>query len=249
MKSSATTPKRRTHAVISEIKNWIIERKLAPGDRLPGEKELIEIFSVSKGTIREAMRILEAQGLTRTKTGPTGGCFVSEQSTTIASEVLGHYFYFQPTTMADVYQLRKILEPELAASAVPFIEQADIEQARNIMRDYSLPAQNRQEAFEQLVRSLDFYEVYVEKCPNEILSFYCQFLHTMLKKLTVIQLRETQMKQQEQLRRRGFDNQLQLLDAMRDKDALKTRQLIVEHMFFLHDYMEQNEAKINNRFL
>ena len=50
------------------------------GDSLPSEAELIERFGMSKGTIREATRILEAQGLVRTKTGPGGGTFLHEMS-------------------------------------------------------------------------------------------------------------------------------------------------------------------------
>ena len=49
--------------VAEEIKNWVVEQGLKPGDRLPAEPELIERFGMSKGTIREATRLLEAQGL------------------------------------------------------------------------------------------------------------------------------------------------------------------------------------------
>lgn len=56
--------------VAEAIKNWVVEQGLQAGDRLPAEGNLIERFSMSKDTIREAMRILEAQGLIRTRTGP-----------------------------------------------------------------------------------------------------------------------------------------------------------------------------------
>ena len=44
--------------VADAIKDWVVERGLKPGDRLPGEAELIAQFGMSKGTIREAMRLL-----------------------------------------------------------------------------------------------------------------------------------------------------------------------------------------------
>ncbi|WP_218110484.1 FadR/GntR family transcriptional regulator [Ostreibacterium oceani] len=238
---------RRTTVVVDAIKTWIVENSLAPNDRLPGEKALIEHYGVSKGTIREAMRVLEAQGIIQTKTGPGGGCFVAEQNMNVPLEALGHYFYFHPLTMADVYQLRKLLEPELAASAIPYLDAEDIEQAKSIMRDYSFPAQNRKEWFKQLVRSIDFYDVYVEKCPNVLLSFYCRYLHTMLKELTTVQLQQSDF--DDHLRRKGFDNQLLLLEAMRAKDVETTRRLISTHMTFLHQYMEKHAATLDNQFL
>ena len=89
--------------VAEEIKNWVVEQGLQAGDRLPAEGNLIERFSMSKGTIREAMRILEAQGLIRTRTGPGGGSFVDVVSSQRAKALLGNYFYFKDLTIGDIY--------------------------------------------------------------------------------------------------------------------------------------------------
>ena len=62
--------------VAEAIKEYVVSNALQPGDKLPNESELITLFGMAKGTIREAMRILEAQGLVKTRTGPGGGCFV-----------------------------------------------------------------------------------------------------------------------------------------------------------------------------
>ena len=59
--------------VADQIKRWVVERDLRKGDKLPNEAAMIAEFGVSKGSVREAMRILEAQGLIVTKTGPGGG--------------------------------------------------------------------------------------------------------------------------------------------------------------------------------
>ena len=103
-------------AVAEAIKVWVVEQGLRGGDRLPGEAEMMERFGRSKGTIREAMRILEAQGLVKTRTGPGGGSFVHEVSRERARALLGNYFYFRDLTLKDIYQMRRLLEPELAAS-------------------------------------------------------------------------------------------------------------------------------------
>ena len=49
--------------VADEIKEWVVKKDLKSGDKLPNESEMIDLFGVSKGTVREALRILEAQGL------------------------------------------------------------------------------------------------------------------------------------------------------------------------------------------
>ena len=70
--ASANKIKRsRPVKVADQIKQWVVERDLKGGDKLPNESKMIELFGVSKGTVREALRILEAQGLIITKTGPS----------------------------------------------------------------------------------------------------------------------------------------------------------------------------------
>src|SRR5260370_16283779 len=54
---------KRGDLVVEEIKRWIAERRLGPGDKLPKEDELQTLFGVSKGTAREALKSLELQGL------------------------------------------------------------------------------------------------------------------------------------------------------------------------------------------
>ena len=54
---------KRGDVMVEEIKAWIAERRIAPGDRLPKESELQSLFGVSKGTAREALKSLEVQGL------------------------------------------------------------------------------------------------------------------------------------------------------------------------------------------
>ena len=53
----------RPMEVAESIKAFVIEERLKPGDRLPNEAQLIEKYQMAKGTIREATRILEVQGL------------------------------------------------------------------------------------------------------------------------------------------------------------------------------------------
>ena len=61
--------------VAEAMKQFVVSEGLQAGDKLPSEAELMALFGMAKGTIREATRILEAQGLVKTRTGPGGGCW------------------------------------------------------------------------------------------------------------------------------------------------------------------------------
>jgi DNA-binding FadR family transcriptional regulator len=61
-------PKMRDQ-VAEQIKQFIIERKLMPGDRLPTENQLAETFGISRLSVREATTTLEFLGIVESKTG------------------------------------------------------------------------------------------------------------------------------------------------------------------------------------
>lgn len=60
---------KRTDEIVNAIKESIMADNLMPGDRLPQEKDLIERYSASKSTVREALKSLEVQGLIKRKRG------------------------------------------------------------------------------------------------------------------------------------------------------------------------------------
>jgi DNA-binding FadR family transcriptional regulator len=74
--------------IADQIRQAIIDGSLAADDRLPTEDELAARFSVSRPTIREALKRLAAQNLVRSKRGPTGGTFVNRPSVSDLSDSL-----------------------------------------------------------------------------------------------------------------------------------------------------------------
>jgi DNA-binding transcriptional MocR family regulator len=133
---------KRPVEISERLKDWIVEHDLKPGDRLPQERDLMDMFKASKSTVREALGALQTQGLVRTRTGPRGGAYIAELDGRRAMELLGNYFFFSQPTISDIYALRKLLEPEMAASLVGRLEDADFERLRATIRLYDHPAAN-----------------------------------------------------------------------------------------------------------
>ncbi len=74
--------------VAGELRQMIVEGGLRPGDRLPAEGELTARMGVSRGTLREALRVLSSQNLLTSARGVNGGTFVAEPSTDDVSAYL-----------------------------------------------------------------------------------------------------------------------------------------------------------------
>lgn len=64
--------------IVEQIQDAILSGKLEPGTRLPAERELKDMFNTSRGTLREALRVLEQKGLIEIKLGVAGGAIVKQ---------------------------------------------------------------------------------------------------------------------------------------------------------------------------
>lgn len=95
MKQTIKLPRqKRSDLMVEELKRWIVTEGKKPGDSLSKERDLISIFGVSKGTVRESLQSLEVQELIRLQTGPNGGACISDVSYEVTAELLGNYFFF-----------------------------------------------------------------------------------------------------------------------------------------------------------
>ncbi len=119
-----TNQKRLSHQVASQIRDLIRKEKLKPGDKLPNEMELSELFGVSRPTVREAVKSLLSQNVIEILRGK--GTFVS-QTPGISSDPLGLDFLNNDDLHLFLIEARLIIEPEVARLAAERGTVADIE--------------------------------------------------------------------------------------------------------------------------
>ena len=237
----------RPQHVADAIKAFVVDEGLQPGDRLPNEAALIARFGMSKGTIREAMRLLQAQGLVESKTGPGGGFFVGAVSRDRAAALLANYFYYRDLSIADIYQLRIALEPEMAASLAGRLTPDQIATLERIMAAYDRPARDAEEERAQHVASLRFHAELAEYSDNALLAFFIGFMAQVLTDLTIY--RRLYAPPNRDLWARGRAYQADLLDALRDGRAEDARRIMHDHMQMARARMEDQEAVVARGFL
>ncbi|MYK30623.1 MAG: FadR family transcriptional regulator [Boseongicola sp. SB0670_bin_30] len=245
---SNTEPRQSRPVQVAEsIKDWVVAEGLKAGDRLPGEADLIVRFGMAKGTIREAMRILEAQGLIKTRTGPGGGSFVHEVSRQRAKALLGNYFFFKDLTIGDIYQLRLTLEPELAASLAGDLPEDVLQLLERNIAGYSSPARDLEEERAQHVASLRFHAILAEQARNPLLGFVIDFMVKLLSDLTVY--RRLYSPPNIELWQQGHDHQKALVKALRNGNADRARAIMTDHMETAWKLMRRQEVEVQNRFI
>lgn len=119
---------RKTAALLAQrIVGEITERELRPGAPLPPEREMLEDYGVARGTLREALRFLEIQGVITMKTGPGGGPVVDRPGSRHLASTMAMMLQLEHTNFRSVLEARVVLEPALARRAAERITEAELE--------------------------------------------------------------------------------------------------------------------------
>jgi len=117
--------------VVSQIHELIREGKFKAGDQLPSERELAETFKVSRTSVREALRALETQGLVVSRTGT--GTFIADLPIESLVAPLATLLIEEKNALADIFEMRKLIEPHIASLAAERATKRDIERMKRIL--------------------------------------------------------------------------------------------------------------------
>ncbi len=103
--------------IAREIVSDIVVNEMQPGEPLPAESAMLESFGVSRASLREALRILETQGLITIKPGPGGGPFVAAVDSSDFGRMATLFFQLKRVTLGAVVEARLAIEPMMARFA------------------------------------------------------------------------------------------------------------------------------------
>jgi GntR family transcriptional repressor for pyruvate dehydrogenase complex len=109
--------------VVSRILELVRTGNLRPGDRLPPERELIEIFRISRPVLREALRALSILGVIEARHG--GGAYVSDLEARTLLAPLDFYLSLSQSNLDDAFESRRVIEVEIARKAAISSNPAD----------------------------------------------------------------------------------------------------------------------------
>ncbi|WP_151704376.1 FadR/GntR family transcriptional regulator [Nitrincola alkalilacustris] len=247
--SGIDSPKRmkRADQIVESVKRWVVLKDVQPGDKLPNEKALMELFECSKGTVREALKSLEVQGLITVKTGPNGGAILAQVPYPLASQMLRNYLHFQHPTGPDIYSMRKLVEPEIATIAVDKLTAEDLAELERLTELCASPAQDIEQRVTQRIAELDFHNLLADRCGNPILGFFGRFLNDLIKDLVIY--KKVQLPEQQEFSKSNLHYHRELLTAFKARDHQAVHRLMGEHMQCAQDFNVELEAQLANRLL
>lgn len=129
-----TVRRQRLHEdIVGQFHALIRQGALKHGDRLPSERDLAEQFQVSRSSVREAIRSLELQGLVVSRRG--SGTFINTENLDSVLALVAASFNTGEAMLRDIFEMRRILEPSLAALAAQKASLDEVGRMREILEE------------------------------------------------------------------------------------------------------------------
>jgi len=213
---------RVSQVIVDQIKLLIRDGRLRPGDRLPSERELCQRFGVSRVTVREALRVLEASGLVNIRVGAHGGAFVTAPSAERLGAGLADLISLAPLTAANVTEARMIVELGILPLVVERATDEDIDALLEIV-DESRSA--LKEDTYTMGMSAAFHIRVAECTHNPAIEMLVQSFHGPL----LMSLEEAHIAAPV-MGHRGTDEHEQLVRAIKKRDLTAAEKVMRAHL-------------------
>lgn len=235
-KAPPAKAKRAFEAIVEWIEQAIASGGLKAGDRLPGERELVTRFDVSRSSVREAMRVLESTGLVAARPGDPRGAVILAPTAAPLRKMMTRLTQSSSTSLADLLIYRMTLESaanSLAASRRTADDLLRLEKAMARMRQ---ALRLGQQEFGQA--DLDFHDIVAQASGNTMIQVSGEAVRQSIEELITSAIRDSG--DDRQLMMRTIAHHGDVFEAIRDQDAHRAEHLARSSLFEYYGHLLQD---------
>ena len=233
--SSLFTPvetRRASEAIYEQIKSRILSGQLQPGDRLPSERNMMELFQRSRPTIREALRMLERDGFLYTVPG-TNGAVVQAPGTRGVEQSLEVMLRTSHIQLAELTEYRMHNETAVVRWAAERRTDAHLAALRDLLgRSEALLDAGELDAF--IALDPTFHCTLAEAAGNNVAFLVTQVLRNLMKDLLTDSLQKLSAEEREHMCRRILEMHTSILDAVERRDGEGAVAAMSDHLGAIH---------------
>lgn len=207
--------------VALEIVQDIVERGRAPGDRLPQESEMLAHYRVSRSSLREALRLLETQGLLAIRPGAGAGTVVCQPEPYNLGRTMTLYFHMGNVTYDELLDTWKMTEPLVAELAARNPDEAA---RREALEPYLAEADIAKPEAKAIPAGQNFHSAVARLTGNRALELVSRAIGSIVSEHIL------QLKTRTQLETFIIDDHARLALAILDGRAALARELMADHV-------------------
>ncbi len=227
--------------VVNQIQGAILDGHLNAGDKLPSERELGEMLGTSRGTLREALRVLEQKGLIEIRLGVDGGAIVTDPGGKQITESLAMLIRSQKISLRHLAEFREDVEGTVTGMAAERATEDDIRHLQNLLKEAKACWEASGEQWQEFMQVDEkvhmfmahisgnlIYEFILKTIHDNIHIYYDRYLPWGPKELN-----------------ENYNDLCQLVAALADNDTERAVKVAREHVRRFNSYMQKKKRTIN----
>ena len=200
--------------VVERIKKLLIEQKLKPGDMLPSENILAESLKVSRGSIREAMKILSAFGIVEIRRGD--GTYITTSVNKKLFNPLLFKILVDTRDYRELIDLRAMMERGIVNLVIRYATDEELEELSQVLKKMEELSKTEKEGHQERDKAdLEFHKILGKLCKNSMI----ENIYAFVMELFAPTINATY----------GLAEHKQLLQALRERNIEKAEQCIDQH--------------------
>ncbi|MGI6555621.1 MAG: FadR/GntR family transcriptional regulator [Bacillota bacterium] len=206
--------------IVEQLKRYFEQGNLKPGERLPSERDLAEMFNCSRVSVRQALTILEAQGLVVRKVG--GGTYKADEDDFELSQLVSLLMpEHEEDAIDDPLEVRRLMEPQIARLAAVRATEEDIALMEDCLRRQEEKVERGQLIIQE---DSQFHYAIARATKNGIIIRLGEAINDMIW--------ETRQKSimAEQGAKRSLEGHYLIFEAIKNKDGEGASKAMEEHL-------------------
>ncbi|MBT8369832.1 MAG: FadR family transcriptional regulator [Deltaproteobacteria bacterium] len=221
--------------VVDQIQEAIFDGRLETGQTLPAERDLKTMFNISRGTLREALRVLEQKGLIEIKLGVGGGSVVKAVDTEKMSENLGLLIRSQKVALNHLAEFREDVEGIVAAHAAVRHTPNDIQRLEQLLtnaRECTEKGSSHRNAFIEIDKQIHMTLAQITE--NPIYIFVLSSIHDNIHRYydQFLSMEQRELKE-------NYLDLCELIRAVEKGEVERARRVAQNHVKRFNRYMEK----------
>ena len=220
-------PVRSYERIVEQIEEAIVEGRLRDGDFLPSEREMMVQFAVSRSTVREAMRVLESNGLIRSRPGNPNGAEVLGLSTVALRKTVDRLVMGRRIALADLVHFRMLMESSANMLAARLRTEEDLVALEVALEDMQAAVAADYEAFS--AADVRFHGLVAQASANALIQMFNDVVHDVV--LDMIASKIAVSREGTSMMELSLQHHADVLEAIRSGDARRAGRMAREALF------------------
>ena len=226
-----------THLLILRFQQLLSDGLLAPGTKLPPERELAASFGVARSSLRQALKVLEIMGVITQKVGD--GSYLNKDASSVLAVPMEFLFLLDDTSLQELTELRLMMEPALAAKAAERANAEDIALLRQSITDLE---QSKHDRVRLVAADILFHRAIFQASGNRLTGRLFHMIHRAMLNMMMVTSQLVDLEH-------TLDFHKPIFEAIQQRDPVSAASLMTAHLTDARDLLLHSRQQENARQL